>query len=264
MLYIILLLLSLLLIYLSSFPLPSVYSPPNLSSIHPIQSIRVGIWISLFMFHKNLTPHVLSEWMVEVCRFEVCWNRVWMFDVWCYYILYYILYLIIILLLYLKLLLYSLQIYLLFFLPSSSLLPFLFCSSFCSSPPDPFLISSHLSSVLFFLLPSFPFQSSNNLILSFKVYVSVVTYTYLYSYILIFLHIISSQYSFPIFSTLIQSIRVGIWISLFIYSSDHPSFLISSQSPPLLFSSSFKVYVSRVSYSYLYSLQMVSHPNQTI
>ena len=32
-----------------------------------IQSIRVGIWISLFIFHKNLTPHVLSEWMVEVC-----------------------------------------------------------------------------------------------------------------------------------------------------------------------------------------------------
>ena len=23
-----------------------------------------------------LTPHVLSEWMVEVCRFEVCWNPV--------------------------------------------------------------------------------------------------------------------------------------------------------------------------------------------
>ena len=41
-----------------------------------IQSIRVGIWISLFIFHKNLTPHVLSEWMVEVCRFEVCWNPV--------------------------------------------------------------------------------------------------------------------------------------------------------------------------------------------
>ena len=25
---------------------------------------------------NNLTPHVLSEWMVEVCRFEVCWNPV--------------------------------------------------------------------------------------------------------------------------------------------------------------------------------------------
>ena len=34
-----------------------------------IQSIRVGIWISLFMFdpiQEYLTPHVLSEWMVEV------------------------------------------------------------------------------------------------------------------------------------------------------------------------------------------------------
>ena len=39
-----------------------------------IQSIRVGIWISLFIFNQYLspgflTPHVLSEWMVEVCRF---------------------------------------------------------------------------------------------------------------------------------------------------------------------------------------------------
>jgi hypothetical protein len=25
-------------------------------------------------FKNNLTPHVLSEWMVEVCRFEVCWE----------------------------------------------------------------------------------------------------------------------------------------------------------------------------------------------
>ena len=55
-------LLFLLLIYL---PLLSSFQ----SSINLIQSIRVGIWISLFIFHNNLTPHVLSEWMVEVCRF---------------------------------------------------------------------------------------------------------------------------------------------------------------------------------------------------
>ena len=67
------------------FHLPSQYS----SSLHsqsflsqssippfPIQklSIRVGIWISLFIFSSDvpelLTPHKLTEWMVQVCRFE--------------------------------------------------------------------------------------------------------------------------------------------------------------------------------------------------
>ena len=45
----------------------------SLISIYLIHSIRVGIWISLFIFQTplpNSTPHVLSEWMVEVCRFE--------------------------------------------------------------------------------------------------------------------------------------------------------------------------------------------------
>ena len=32
--------------------------------------------IPCLSFTGILTPHVLSEWMVEVCRFEVCWNRV--------------------------------------------------------------------------------------------------------------------------------------------------------------------------------------------
>ena len=66
--------LSLLLFFSSSFP-----PPPYL-----IQSIRVGIWIHLFIFNQylinNLTPHVLSEWMVEVCRFEV-WGVLFRF--WC-------------------------------------------------------------------------------------------------------------------------------------------------------------------------------------
>ena len=67
---------------ISSFPLPS---PP----VYPlIQSIRVGIRISLFIYSSDLssvpfsssshsflpsqdnsTPHKLTEWMVEVCRF---------------------------------------------------------------------------------------------------------------------------------------------------------------------------------------------------
>ena len=64
----------------SSFPSPP-YS--SITSIL-IQSIRVGSYITLFIFHPasdNSTPHVLSEWMVEVCRFHkyrylrfgVCW-----------------------------------------------------------------------------------------------------------------------------------------------------------------------------------------------
>ena len=58
------------LIYYLLFHLLSIILPSFQSSINLIHSIRVGIWISLFIFHKNLTPHVLSEWMVEVCRFE--------------------------------------------------------------------------------------------------------------------------------------------------------------------------------------------------
>ena len=48
-----------------SFPTLLFLSIPN------IQSIRVGIWISLFILSSNnlpkvLTPHKLTEWMVEV------------------------------------------------------------------------------------------------------------------------------------------------------------------------------------------------------
>ena len=48
------------------------YSLPHHLIFSFIQSIRVGIWIHLLIFHKNLTPHKLSEWMVEVCRFDKC------------------------------------------------------------------------------------------------------------------------------------------------------------------------------------------------
>ena len=53
------------LFFFSSFPSLPFYSYSN----PLIHSIRVGTYIYLFIFHKNLTPHVLSEWMVEVCRF---------------------------------------------------------------------------------------------------------------------------------------------------------------------------------------------------
>ena len=53
--------------------------PPFLSqssSVLPssnIHSIRVGTWICLFILQSHLrdilTPHKLTEWMVEVCRF---------------------------------------------------------------------------------------------------------------------------------------------------------------------------------------------------
>ena len=57
--------------------LPSFQSSFSSSSTpnpyHLIHSIRVGTWIHLFIFRgdswdDNLTPHVLSEWMVEVCH----------------------------------------------------------------------------------------------------------------------------------------------------------------------------------------------------
>ena len=61
-------------ILLIFLPIPSILSFLYLSPIH---SIRVGTYITLFIFRGDswddiLTPHVLSEWMVEVCRFYLC------------------------------------------------------------------------------------------------------------------------------------------------------------------------------------------------
>jgi hypothetical protein len=67
----------------SSIPLlpifPSLlYNPSQYSFLsHPnIHSILVGTWIHIFIFFhlppKYLTPHVLSEWMVEVCGAYLC------------------------------------------------------------------------------------------------------------------------------------------------------------------------------------------------
>ena len=80
-LYLILYYTLLFLLFCSSSPLPpSLLSFPSLpftilpcSSINLIQSIRVGIWISLFIFQTHriiLTPHVLSEGNVEWCSLK--------------------------------------------------------------------------------------------------------------------------------------------------------------------------------------------------
>ena len=135
LLYYYTLLLSYLILY-SPLPFP-FSSPPLLYNPDLIQSIRVGSSISLFIFHKNLTPHVLSDGNVEWCSFisiQLCvrvlglsiWRLTWCsvlvcvscwFDVWCY-MLY-----IIILLLYYYILLYIIHIllYLIYYIP----LPFL-------------------------------------------------------------------------------------------------------------------------------------------
>ena len=246
---------------LPSFLLPTIlsillfHSHPNLSSIHLIQSIRVGIWISLFIFHKNLTPHVLSEWMVEVCG-EVCWNPVWMFDVRCYYILYYILYLIIILLYYILNYYYILYYTLLLSFSSPLLLFPIFSSSTFSSSflsiPHPIFSSSNIQSI------------------------RVGTYIYLFIYssdlssllsspppLLLFLLFSPSIIPFPIIQQsdhLIQSIRVGTYIYLFIFlysylPSHHLiSIFPSSFPPPVLLLHIHSKYTCRyLTYTYLYS-----------
>jgi hypothetical protein len=69
-------------LFLSSIPFPLQFNPYPSSSIHS-SVIHIPIFIlylsvltytylyssSFPIFKNNLTPHVLSEWMVEVCRF---------------------------------------------------------------------------------------------------------------------------------------------------------------------------------------------------
>jgi len=99
----------------------------------------------------------------------------------CYYIIYYIIYYtyIIILLLYIILLYTILYIISYTILSSSFYLPFLFCSLLFFPYPLPiFYLPPPLSSQSFFsFLPLFPNISS-----SFILYLSVLTYTYLYSF----------------------------------------------------------------------------------
>ena len=110
-------------------------------SIYPIHSIRVGIWISLFIFQSS---DPLQIWPRMFYRSG--WLRCDVFDVRCilyYYILYIIYYYIII-------------YYIILF--SSLLLPILFSS------PLPFLFHpSHLSSTIFWSIPSPPHPFLPNL-----------------------------------------------------------------------------------------------------
>ena len=128
------------------------------------------LWCS-FMF-GNLTPHVLSEWMVEVFRFEVCCGVLCfelvdgltlgvillLYTIIIYYILYYTYYTIIILHYILYLIYYTLLL-LLFFSPLPiSLLPplpsfILFSLPSSSNPPHSFYTCRYLH-ILIYILPA--------------------------------------------------------------------------------------------------------------
>ena len=122
---------------------PSQFLPPN------IHSILVGCWIRLFMFQDNppnLTPHVLSEWMVEVWCVYLClvlfyrsgWCSVLRWGVILYYTTIIILYYTIII----HILLYIISYIL--YSPSSPLL--FFCSLLLLFPYNPLLFSSSVLS----------------------------------------------------------------------------------------------------------------------
>ena len=161
----------------SSFPLPIITFTLYLSIV------TYGYLCSINTFQDNLTPHVLSEWMVEVCGKYLCGVRFWCFVlvwwcrfelVWClvlyiiYYILLYIYYYYILLYIIHILLLYYytytiIIYYTILFYSSSSLLPFHLSSHTLLIPLPPSLL----------LIYSFPSSS-------FILYLSVLTYTYLY------------------------------------------------------------------------------------
>ena len=78
---------SLLFLFPLPFPILSSHSQSSSSPSLPLlfhlilfQSLSFPEYLSAFGYpylytlpsQNNLTPHVLSEWMVEVCRFEVC------------------------------------------------------------------------------------------------------------------------------------------------------------------------------------------------
>ena len=146
-------------------------------------------------------------------------------DVWCYIVLY-IIHVHYYILLYYTILYYTL----------------LFCSFFLSSSQSYLLSPS--------ILPNIPLLYSP-LPISFKVYVSGLTYPYLYSSNIPFHH-------------LIHSIRVGTYIYLFILFSSFDLFSPLPSNPLPAFSSSssssFKVYVSGLTYGYLCS----SFPSQSL
>ena len=172
-----------------------------LSSLLPnqlIQSIRVGTYISLFIFiwcSRTIRPRMFyrSGWLrcvglkyvVFVFRAGVTYDIIY----YTYYILYYtIIYytytIIYLILLYYYILYYTLLLFwsILLILPFLSSSPLFFCS------PLLFFTSIFQSSdphfILYVSVLTYPYLYSSLLfLLSFKVYVSVLTYPYLYSII---------------------------------------------------------------------------------
>ena len=148
----------------SSPNIPSIISPP----FPPNHSIRVGVYISLFIFssdlsHPNLpillnnsTPHKLTEWMVEVCRFEylgILFYVSFWFDVRC------ILYITIIYIIY-----YIILLYIYYYILSYTILFLSFRSIFGSIPlffPSLFPLLFHHSH-LPLPISSVQYTSSNN------------------------------------------------------------------------------------------------------
>ena len=84
----------------SSFPIP-IFQPAHSQASHSKYTCRHLDILIYIIIQEYLTPHVLSEWMVEVCRFEYlgilfgdwCFERLCLtLGVYYYYIIYYILY----------------------------------------------------------------------------------------------------------------------------------------------------------------------------
>ena len=169
--------------FLSSILLPTPLSLPN--SFYTCRHLDILIYVPIIWSPPNLTPHVLSEWMVEVWCVYLCvvfdssfvfvlaFERL-VFDVRCYIVYYIILYYTIIILLHI-------HYYILYTILYSSSIPPLFSSFPSPLPPFPISISSDLSSVLLLSSPhSFPLPSLPP-ISSFILYVSAFGSTYLYS-----------------------------------------------------------------------------------
>ena len=241
----------------SSYPHPSFLLPlpfssslpnhPTIGSSHSKYTCRhldILIYIQSISFTGILTPHVLSEWMVEVCGAYLCGVRFWcsglafvlafelVLTLGVYYIIYYtiiyytiIYYTIIyyIILLYIYIYIYIYYYYILYY-----------TILFSSSIPLPLLL--FLPNLSFHLSLLFPILSYSSL-------------PFLFSSILFLPHSFLSH----LFCSSSSSIP-------FSSSDPHPSIpshiLLNPLPPPnllLLPSSSFKVYVSVLTYTYLYS-----------
>ena len=155
--------------FFPSFPshLSSSYLLPFSSSNTLSSSNDWCCWVMLWMrrwLEDILTPHVLSEWMVEVCRFDKCgvrlsWCLVEVYVLsWCWRVVFMLLYIIILYIYYYTIIiLYYILYYILYiyYILSYTILSFSF-------PPLPSLplYSPFLSSSIFFLSNLLPICSS--------------------------------------------------------------------------------------------------------